>query len=186
MNNSSIEMLSNAIAVAIQQSATSNGAATLSTADIIATKHILIQHQQRMIKAKDEEDYQRLYVRRSRVYSDAMRSFGKPSFDVEKMLKVSFIGEEAVDDGGPRREFFRDLYVHSQAIQNLKHLSKNCVSSVIISTASINYGARKTIHGCMGNKTPFNEFMVTINVPYKIRMRHRVHSTLDGTSTSSS
>ena len=30
MNNSSIEMLSNAIAVAIQQSATSNGTATLS------------------------------------------------------------------------------------------------------------------------------------------------------------
>ena len=81
----------------------------VATADIIATKHILIQHQQRMIKAKDEEDYQRLYVRRSRVYSDAMRSFGKPSFDVEKMLKVSFIGEEAVDDGGPRREFFNLL-----------------------------------------------------------------------------
>ena len=38
-----------------------------------------------------------------------MRAFAKPSFNVSKMLKVRFISEQAQDEGGPRREFFRHL-----------------------------------------------------------------------------
>ena len=45
-------------------------------------------------------------------YEDAFRAFSKPSFNVSKMFKVSFIGEPAtVDDGGPQREFF-SLLIH--------------------------------------------------------------------------
>ena len=37
-----------------------------------------------------------------------LSNFSKKSFD-ENMLKVHFIGEGAVDEGGPRREFFHLL-----------------------------------------------------------------------------
>ena len=49
---------------------------------------------------------QLLHIRRSHVLSDALRQFSKTSFDVSKIIKVRFIGEEAVDTGGPQREFF--------------------------------------------------------------------------------
>lgn len=70
----------------------------------VSLKHILLQHQQRVIKASDEEDYQRISVRRSKIYHDAIRAFSKVSFDANKILKVCFIA--TVDEGGPHREFF--------------------------------------------------------------------------------
>ena len=32
---------------------------------------------------------------------------GKPGFSFKKPLHIHFCGEDAVDDGGPRREFFQ-------------------------------------------------------------------------------
>ena len=52
---------------------------------------------------------QQIYVRRSQIYADSFRHFSKESFDVSMMLKVMFIGESAVDDGGPQREYFQLL-----------------------------------------------------------------------------
>lgn len=69
-------------------------------------KHVIQQHQARVLTSVDDEDVQLLYIRRSHLLSDAIRQFSKTSFDVSKMIKVTFIGEEAVDTGGPRREFF--------------------------------------------------------------------------------
>ena len=69
-------------------------------------KHVLQQHQARVLTSIDEEDVQLIHIRRPYLLSDALRQFTKSSFDVQKMLKVRFIGEEAVDAGGPRREFF--------------------------------------------------------------------------------
>ena len=43
------------------------------------------------------------------MFADALRQFLRKSFDVENMLKVQFIGEEAVDAGGPQRELFHLL-----------------------------------------------------------------------------
>lgn len=74
--------------------------------DMIKAKHVLRQHQQKVITGADEEDVQRIHVRRRYLFGDALRAFAKPSFNVSKMLKVTFIGEASVDDGGPRREFF--------------------------------------------------------------------------------
>ena len=62
-----------------------------------------------MIKSHDDEDVQPIRIRRSHVFVDASRQFSKKSFNVEKMLRVQFIGEEAVDAGGPRRELFHLL-----------------------------------------------------------------------------
>ena len=45
-------------------------------------------------------------MRRRLLFEDALWAFSRPTFNVSKVLKVTFIGEEAVDDGGPRREFF--------------------------------------------------------------------------------
>ena len=56
-----------------------------------------------------EEDVQKVHVRRTNVYEDSMRQVSKESFNVSKYLKVKFIGESAVDDGGPRREYFQLL-----------------------------------------------------------------------------
>ena len=78
-------------------------------ADSIVIKHVIQQHQARAIQSTDDEDVQRIHIRRSFVFSDALRQFSKRSFDVTKMLQVRFVGEEAVDTGGPRREFFHLL-----------------------------------------------------------------------------
>ena len=77
--------------------------------DLVKLKHILQQHQRLVITQADDEDVQRIHVRRSNVFADSFRQFSKYSFDVSKMLKVIFIGESAVDDGGPRREYFQLL-----------------------------------------------------------------------------
>lgn len=77
--------------------------------DRTVIKHIILQHQAKEIMSDDDEDVQRIHVRRSHVFSDALRQFSKESFRVNKMLNIRFVGEEAVDDGGPRREFFHLL-----------------------------------------------------------------------------
>ena len=77
--------------------------------DSIAIKHIIMQHQARVISSNNDEDVQCVRIRRSNVLSDSLRQFSRRSFDISKMIKVNFIGEEAVDLGGPRREFFHLL-----------------------------------------------------------------------------
>ena len=48
----------------------------------------------------------RISVRRSSVFSDYMACRKKKWFKPKGTLKVTFIGEPAIDDGGPKREFF--------------------------------------------------------------------------------
>ncbi len=77
--------------------------------DIFKVKHLILQHQARVVTSKDETDVQHIVVRRRVLYEDALRVFVKPKCDVSKVLRIRFIGESAHDDGGPRREFFRYL-----------------------------------------------------------------------------
>lgn len=84
--------------------------------DQIAAKHILQQHQTRVI---DREGYQRVHVRRSHLFTDALKAFSRSSFTVSKMLKVVFIGDASVDEGGPRREFFQLLMKESFSLSGL-------------------------------------------------------------------
>ena len=69
-------------------------------------QHILKQH---MNRAVDKANHQRVNIRRQELLKDAFRQFKHTSFDATKMLRITFLGESAVDGGGPRREFFRLL-----------------------------------------------------------------------------
>ncbi len=51
---------------------------------------------------------QRIVIRRKHLLLDAMNKF-RGGLDEHKYLKVTFVGEPAVDDGGPLREFFHLL-----------------------------------------------------------------------------
>ena len=57
------------------------------------------------------EETLRIKVRRSYVWDDAKNKIGKcTKNDLCKTLKVQFVGEPAVDQGGPRNEFFTLLH----------------------------------------------------------------------------
>ncbi len=61
--------------------------------DTTKVKHILQQHRNYAVTATDEEDFQRIHIRRSSLFHDAYRQFSRDSFDATKMLKVVFIGK---------------------------------------------------------------------------------------------
>ena len=87
-------------------------------ADVTGAKRAMLQHQLRVITSLDDGDcYQRIHVRRSHLVVDTLKAFGKPTFDESKILKVVFVGEPSVDEGGPRREFFqlalKEIFAHS-------------------------------------------------------------------------
>ena len=47
-----------------------------------------------------------VHVRRNHVWRDAFSAIiTKPSFNATNPVRVTFVGEPAVDEGGPRREF---------------------------------------------------------------------------------
>ncbi|GAQ89192.1 Putative ubiquitin-protein ligase [Klebsormidium nitens] len=48
-----------------------------------------------------------LQVRRSHIVPDALAQLGHHTFDLKKPLKVVFVGEEAIDEGGVTKEFFQ-------------------------------------------------------------------------------
>lgn len=49
----------------------------------------------------------KITVRRTHVWEDSLRAFHR--VDLQKRLRVTFLGEAGVDDGGPRREYLRLL-----------------------------------------------------------------------------
>ena len=66
----------------------------------------------------DRSENQRLVVRRKHIFEDALTQF-KNGVDANKYLKVTFLGEPAVDDGGPLREFFNLLIAFIARNNNL-------------------------------------------------------------------
>ena len=54
----------------------------------------------------DPEEANRMSVRRKYVWTDAIRAMTRSSFNCRKSVRITFVSEEGVDDGGPRREFF--------------------------------------------------------------------------------
>ena len=65
---------------------------------------IILDHKRKFLYSDNENCY-RITVRRCHIFEDAMVAIRR-GFDEQKHLKIVFIGEPAVDDGGPRREFF--------------------------------------------------------------------------------
>ena len=54
----------------------------------------------------DTDMANRISIRRNHIWKDAVRAISKPGFNPNRNVRVAFVGEEAVDEGGPSREFF--------------------------------------------------------------------------------
>ena len=54
---------------------------------------------------EDDFNVHRITVRRGHILDDTLVAL-RSSFDEKKHIRVRFLGEPAVDEGGPRREFF--------------------------------------------------------------------------------
>ena len=67
-------------------------------------------------------------VRRTHIWEDSLRLFRR--IDASKTLRVTFLGEAGVDDGGPRREYLR-LRLLMSAINNQGHLLTGPPSSKV-------------------------------------------------------
>ena len=64
-------------------------------------------HLKKYPNLNEEGDYfNTIHIRRNNIWKDALRAITKPSFTPTNQMRVTFIGEPAVDEGGPRREFF--------------------------------------------------------------------------------
>ena len=72
------------------------------TATEVLTAHV------REISLPDNPDpHQLITVRRRHIWSDTKQVFSKPYANLVLPVKVVFVGEQAEDEGGPKREFFR-------------------------------------------------------------------------------
>jgi hypothetical protein len=52
-----------------------------------------------------EHDVRRVTVRRKSLWQDYLRA-RKGNYNPKDAIKITFCGEPAIDDGGPKREFF--------------------------------------------------------------------------------
>ena len=57
------------------------------------------------VTAEDSTTF--LQVRRKHIWKDSLCAFKQRGFTPRKWLKIEFVGESAIDEGGPRREYFR-------------------------------------------------------------------------------
>ena len=81
------------------------------------TSTILEQHRL-MVLPQDQSDRTRVIVRRSSILQDSLHLF-RNRLDVTKHLRVTFVNEPAVDEGGPLREYFRLLLCALQSNNSL-------------------------------------------------------------------
>ena len=54
----------------------------------------------------DIENYNIINMCRNHIWIDALRAISKPAFNPLFPIRVTFISESAIDEGGPSREFF--------------------------------------------------------------------------------
>jgi len=73
----------------------------------ISTKDLLINHSQKIL-SQDKDDIFRIKIRRKHIWEDSLNVF-KRGVPVSKHLRITFLGEPAVDAGGPLREYFHLL-----------------------------------------------------------------------------
>ena len=84
--------------------AVSEGDDELATSSDV--KSVLVNHFSQLHLCTDADDANRVVVRRKHIWRDTLRAFSRSTFDCRKSVHVIFVGEEAADAGGPRREFF--------------------------------------------------------------------------------
>lgn len=69
---------------------------------------LLMDHSKEHMITGDVEAVEKITIRRSHIWGDTLRAWRR-ELDLRKPIKVTFLGEPAVDEGGPRREFLRLL-----------------------------------------------------------------------------
>lgn len=77
-----------------------------------ALKDLLIQHRNMTINPISSGDPLQMEVRRGNVLSDAITIIRISEHDLHNPLCIKFIGEDGVDIGGLRREFW-SLFLHN-------------------------------------------------------------------------
>ena len=70
---------------------------------------VLHEHAVNLFIADDPDNRQKIPVRRKHVWNDTKRALSRLGFQDRIGLSVVFIGEPAIDEGGPLCEFFRLL-----------------------------------------------------------------------------
>ena len=89
--------------------------------DTQSLSDLLKAHKDEMVQSPPSQSVvsvYRLKIRRKRVYEDAMTAF-MHGFPLNKRFSVTFIGELAVDTGGPLREFLHILVMEIANKNNL-------------------------------------------------------------------
>jgi hypothetical protein len=81
------------------------------TSSVLSVSEVLSSHKSKVLPLW-RSDYSRITVRRSHVLTDTLH-FLRNGLDCSQNLRVVFVGEPAVDDGGPLREF---LYLLMKAL----------------------------------------------------------------------
>ena len=92
--------LSRAIAASMEEGSVE--AETRTTKEIMTT----LRHEN---LSPDFKDQVTITIQRKNIMSSTIRAVSRPSFTFFRRLLVNFSGEDAVDGGGPKREFFRLL-----------------------------------------------------------------------------
>lgn len=82
---------------------------SLSTSENLSLETVLSTHALSLNIADDSDDRQNIPVRRKHIWSDTKRALSRATFQNRKGLSITFVGEPAVDGGGPLREYFRLL-----------------------------------------------------------------------------
>ena len=73
-------------------------------------KQLLLSHTSKVL-TDDSDKMQRLTIRRNYIFADTLSILRRPGFHFNWNVHITFVGEPAVDAGGPCREFFR-LIIH--------------------------------------------------------------------------
>ena len=82
-------------------------------------------------KELNSNEYLRLNVRRQHVWKDTLFKLERTEpNELKNSLKVQFIGEPAVDQGGPSREFFTIINQHAQLSLMSEEMFRHIVSAL--------------------------------------------------------
>ena len=78
----------------------------------IDVQSLLQSHQEKVLSPVDfledfKDKVETIDVRRTHIWHDTLSAIPRPSFSGQRWLRVHFVLDEAVDDGGNRRECLR-------------------------------------------------------------------------------
>ena len=85
----------------------------------------ILKRQRVKVLPLDKTEYQRIIVRRKHLWEDALSRF-QSGINFHKHIRITFIGEPAVDEGGPLREFLRLLLGNIERNNSLFEGCENC------------------------------------------------------------